>query len=57
MPEQITGYEYEFIECARAIREGRQESWSMPLEETIRVMETMDALRAQWGFVYPQEKE
>ena len=29
----------------------------MPLEETIRVMETMDALRAQWGFVYPQEKE
>lgn len=56
VPEFISGYEYEFRECVRAIRAGRTESWSMPLEETVRMMDLMDALRRQWGMVYPQEK-
>ena len=56
VPEQINGYEYQFAECARALREGRTESWSMPLEDTVYVMEFMDNLRRQWGMVYPQEK-
>ena len=57
VPEQINGYEYEFAEAVRCIREGKTESDSMPMADTIKVMRVMDALRKQWGFVYPQEKE
>ena len=56
VPQQISGYEYEFIECVKAIRAGRTESWSMPLAESVHVMEIMDSLRRQWGLVYPQER-
>ncbi len=55
VPEQINGYEYEFQEAVRCIEAGKTESDSMPWSETIRVMEMMDALRKQWGMVYPQE--
>jgi hypothetical protein len=27
----------------------------MPLDETLQVMRTMDAIRAQWGLAYPME--
>ena len=56
VPEQINGYEYQFAECARAIGEGRTESWSMPLADSVYMMELMDSLRKQWGLVYPQER-
>ena len=56
VPEQINGYEYEFIEAARCIEAGKTESDSMPAAETIRVMEMMDALRKDWGLIYPMEK-
>ena len=56
VPQQISGYEYEFIESVKAIRAGRTESWSMPLAESVHVMEIMDSLRRQWGLQYPQEK-
>ncbi len=56
VPEQINGYEYEFQEAVRCIEAGKTESDSMPWSETVRVMEMMDALRAQWGLKYPQEK-
>ena len=56
VPEQINGYEYEFIEAVRCIEAGRTESDSMPAAGTIYVMELMDALRRQWGLVYPMEK-
>lgn len=55
VPRQISGYEYEFTECVKAIRAGRTESWSMPLAESVRVMEIMDSIRRQWGLRYPQE--
>lgn len=29
----------------------------MPHSETVRVMKIMDALRKEWGIVYPFEKE
>ena len=57
IPKQINGYEYEFIECDRLIKEGKLESESMPMDETIFVMSFMDLLRSQWGVVYPQEEE
>ena len=57
VPEQINGYEYEFSEAVRCIREGKTEPDSMPLAESVKVMEIMDSLRAKWGVVYPQEKQ
>lgn len=56
VPEQISGYEYQFDECAERIQAGKIESESMPLEDSIFVMEVMDKLRSDWGLVYPQEK-
>jgi predicted dehydrogenase len=56
VPEQVNGYEYEFQECARLLAEGKLESESMPIDETVYVMEFMDSLRKQWGMVYPQEQ-
>lgn len=57
IPEQISGYEYEFEEAVRCIQEGKRESDSMPLSESIRLMQLADTIRRQWGFLYPQEKE
>ena len=57
VPAQISGYEYQFLEAERCIRAGKTQSESMPLSETVYVMDVMDDLRAQWGMVYPQEKE
>ena len=56
VPKQINGYEYQFAECAKALAEGRTESWSMPMADTVYMMEFMDGLRKQWGMVYPQER-
>lgn len=55
-PNQISGYEYEVLECIEAVRGGQIESCSMPLGESVRVMSIMDQLRRQWGLIYPQEK-
>lgn len=54
-PEQISGYEYQIDSCRKAVREQRIECPEMPHNTTIHVMETMDALRAQWGIRYPFE--
>ena len=56
VPEQVNGYEYEFAEAVRCIGEGKTEPDSMPLAESVKVMEFMDSLRKCWGVVYPQEK-
>lgn len=56
VPQQITGYEYEVEAAIRAIQAGKFECEEMPHEETIRVMEMMDALRKEWGVSYPGEE-
>ncbi len=56
MPEQINGYEYQIIESMEAIKNNKVESESMPLADSVYVMEIMDSIRKQWGLVYPQEK-
>ena len=53
--EQISGYEYEVIACQKAIEEGKLECDDMPHELTIRMMQIMDGIRAQWGLEYPDE--
>lgn len=55
VPPQVNGYEYEFQEAVRCIQAGKTESGSMPAAESIRMMDLMDTLRAQWGLKYPQE--
>ena len=42
VPEQINGYEYQFAECARALAAGKTESKSMPLADSVYMMELMD---------------
>jgi predicted dehydrogenase len=54
---QITGYEYEVRACCKAIAEGELECEQMPHSLTIRMMQIMDAIRRQWGLVYPSEEE
>ncbi|MFF4934844.1 Gfo/Idh/MocA family protein [Streptomyces griseofuscus] len=49
------GYAYEAAEVARCVSEGRLESALMPLEETVDLMKTLDALRAQLRVRYPGE--
>lgn len=46
----------EVCQCGHILPAGSLESDSMPMEDTIYVMEFMDALRGQWGMVYPQER-
>lgn len=55
--DQISGYEFQFRECARLIAEGKKEADSMPMTDTVYVMEFMDNLRRSWGMVYPKEKQ
>jgi predicted dehydrogenase len=49
------GFEHEIREMHRCLREGQIESPVMPLDETLEIMRTMDALRVQWGLKYPGE--
>lgn len=56
VPTQINGYEYEFMEAVERIEKGETESSSMPLSESVYMMEMMDSLRKSWNMVYPQEK-
>lgn len=55
IPQQITGYEYEVASAANAILDGKQECSEMPHSDTLRIMELMDSLRAEWGLQYPFE--
>ncbi len=48
------GYQFQFAEVSRCLREQRNESAIMPLDDSLEVMRTMDALRAQWSPAHPQ---
>ena len=52
-PPAISGFEYEFLACKEALEQGRCETTDMPHAESVRVMEMMDALRAEWGVRFP----
>ncbi|MDQ3250366.1 MAG: Gfo/Idh/MocA family oxidoreductase, partial [Chloroflexota bacterium] len=55
MPYTANGYNYEAAEVANCVRAGKLESDIMPLDESLSIMQTMDAIRAQWGLRYPME--
>lgn len=56
VPQQITGYEYQFTACKEALANGWTESPYMPLDETLYIMKMMDDLRFSWGVYYPMDK-
>ena len=43
------GYAHEAEEVMRCLRAGDRESPVMPLDETLAIMETMDAIRLDWS--------
>jgi len=55
VPQQITGYEYQFIACRQALIDGLMEPKEMPHAETLYMMQLMDELRQKWGVRYPMD--
>ena len=55
VPQQITGYEYQFQACRQALIDGLLEPREMPLEETLYIMQLMDGFRKKWGVKYPMD--
>ncbi len=51
------GYQYEAMEVMRCLRAGERESPSLPLDETLAIMRTMDRLRQVWDLRYPADDE
>lgn len=51
------GFEEEIIEVCRCIREGKAESDTLPLDESIAILKQMDVVRAQIRIRYPFETE
>jgi len=54
-PYAGNGYQFEAAHVMACLREGRRESPVMPLDASLRIMRTLDAIRAEWGLVYPGE--
>lgn len=57
LPLQGNGYNYEAAAVMNCMRQGKLESAIMPLDETLQLMATLDAIRAQWGLTYPMETD
>ena len=56
VPQQITGYEYQFLACRQALLDGRLEPLEMPHAEVLYVMQLMDGLRQKWDVRYPMDE-
>ena len=54
-PYDGNGYQFEAAEVMRCLRAGKLESGLMPLDETLSIVQTLDAIRAQWGLKFPGE--
>ena len=55
-PFEGNGYQFEAAHVMRCLREDRRESPVMPLDESRALLDTADALRAEWGVQYPGEE-
>jgi dihydrodiol dehydrogenase / D-xylose 1-dehydrogenase (NADP) len=51
------GLHYQALDVMECLRQGKKESGTMPLQESLAVMESLDAIRAQWGLKYPGEED
>ena len=57
VPQQITGYEYQFLACRQALINGLLEPREMPHAETLYIMQLMDDLRRKWDVRYPMDDD
>ena len=57
VPQQITGYEYQFQACRQALIDGLLEPREMPHAETLYIMQLMDGLRRKWDVHYPMDED
>ena len=57
VPQQITGYEYQFLACRQALIDGLKEPREMSHAETLYMMQLMDDLRLKWGVRYPMDED
>lgn len=55
LPEQITGYEYQFEACRKALIAGKLQVDEMPWSEILYIMSLMDSLREKWGVRFPMD--
>ncbi|MGL5436356.1 MAG: Gfo/Idh/MocA family protein [Lachnospiraceae bacterium] len=55
VPEQISGYEYEFLACERCINNHELECPEMPHKQTLYALHLMDVIRNIAGIRYPGE--
>lgn len=55
--DQGHGYQHEAAEVMRCLRQGLFESSIMPLDESLAILETADALRRSWSLSYPGESD
>lgn len=55
VPQQITGYEYQFLACRQALIDGLLEPREMLHAETLYIMQLMDDLRRKWDVRYPMD--
>ena len=55
VPKNCHGFHFQVNEVSRCIAAGKTESDVMGLDESLSIMRTMDAIRAQWGLKYPME--
>jgi dihydrodiol dehydrogenase / D-xylose 1-dehydrogenase (NADP) len=53
IPYPNFGYQFEAAHVMDCLEEGSTESPVMPLNETVQIMRTLDAVRAPWGLQYP----
>ncbi|EAS37166.3 dimeric dihydrodiol dehydrogenase [Coccidioides immitis RS] len=56
-PGNGRGMYWEADEVARCLRDGKLESETMPLSESLVIMEVMDEVRRQGGLAYPEKIE
>ena len=49
------GYQFEALEAAKCVQEGKFQSQIMPHSDTVISMEILDRIRARWGLVYEGE--
>ena len=56
VPQQITGYEYQFLACRQALIDGLLEPREMPHAEMLYIMQLMDGLRQKWDVRYPMDE-
>ena len=55
IPYDGTGFHYEFAHVQNCLAAGLTESPVLSMDESLQIMKTMDAIRAQWGLKYPIE--